>query len=167
MFSYYYYDYYFNQVQAEVKKAWLRRSLVLDLKQKARMTSSGGGSCYYGGMMSHATTHSVCMSAVHPRAFSFTGGTAGPGAGGSEVRLPRHSAPSFLYHNHSSLCVFVPSTAGASGPQQDPAVGNPGRPESGLFARHTRASKGNDNCSSHATEDPACSSCVKEVETIM
>uniref|UniRef100_A0A096MF39 Parathyroid hormone/parathyroid hormone-related peptide receptor n=1 Tax=Poecilia formosa TaxID=48698 RepID=A0A096MF39_POEFO len=48
-----------GEVQAEVKKAWLRRSLVLDLKQKARMTSSGGGSCYYGGMMSHATTHSV------------------------------------------------------------------------------------------------------------
>ncbi|XP_030630883.1 parathyroid hormone 3 receptor [Chanos chanos] len=52
-----------GEVQAEVKKAWLRRSLALDLKQKARVTSSaGGGSCYYGGMMSHTTTHSVCIS---------------------------------------------------------------------------------------------------------
>uniref|UniRef100_A0A3Q1FP85 Parathyroid hormone/parathyroid hormone-related peptide receptor n=1 Tax=Acanthochromis polyacanthus TaxID=80966 RepID=A0A3Q1FP85_9TELE len=64
-----------GEVQAEVKKAWLRRNLVQDLKQKARMTSSGGGgSCYYGGMMSHTTTHSVSLSAARPRALSFTGG---------------------------------------------------------------------------------------------
>lgn len=50
-------------MQAEVKKAWLRRSLASDLKQKARVTSSaGGGSGYYGGMMSHTTTQSVCLS---------------------------------------------------------------------------------------------------------
>lgn len=53
-----------SQVQAEVKKAWLRRSLALDIKQKARVVSStGGGSCYYGGMASHATTQSICLSA--------------------------------------------------------------------------------------------------------
>ncbi|XP_053722162.1 parathyroid hormone 3 receptor [Synchiropus splendidus] len=62
-----------GEVQAEVKKAWLRRSLALDLKQKARMTSSGGGgSCYYGGMMSHTTIHSVSQSAANPRALAFT-----------------------------------------------------------------------------------------------
>lgn len=50
-------------MQAEVKKAWLRRSLALDLKQKARVNSSAGcGSGYYGGMMSHTTTQSVCLS---------------------------------------------------------------------------------------------------------
>ncbi len=52
-----------EQVQAEVKKAWLRRSLAIDLKQKARVNSSAGcGSGYYGGMMSHTTTQSVCLS---------------------------------------------------------------------------------------------------------
>uniref|UniRef100_A0AAX7VH21 Parathyroid hormone/parathyroid hormone-related peptide receptor n=1 Tax=Astatotilapia calliptera TaxID=8154 RepID=A0AAX7VH21_ASTCA len=68
-----------GEVQTEVKKAWLRRSLVLDLKQKTRITSSGGGSCYYGGMMSHTTTHSVCLSAANPRALSFAGGVVGSG----------------------------------------------------------------------------------------
>ncbi|XP_043959235.1 parathyroid hormone 3 receptor isoform X1 [Gambusia affinis] len=148
-----------GEVQAEVKKAWLRRSLVLDLKQKARMTSSGGGSCYYGGMMSHATTHSVCMSAIHPRAFSFTAGSGGA-PGGSGVRPPRHSAPSSLPHNHSSVCVFVPSTAGTSGSQQDAAVWKPGRAES-------RANKENDSSSSSAAADPDCPVPVKELETIL
>lgn len=55
------------QVQAEVKKAWLRRSLALDIKQKARVVSStGGGSCYYGGMTSHTTTQSICLGAQGP-----------------------------------------------------------------------------------------------------
>nr|XP_020478964.1 parathyroid hormone/parathyroid hormone-related peptide receptor-like isoform X3 [Monopterus albus] len=41
-----------GEVQAELKKLWLRRSLALDLKQKTKMTSSGGGgSCYYGGQI--------------------------------------------------------------------------------------------------------------------
>uniref|UniRef100_A0AAY4AKW5 Parathyroid hormone/parathyroid hormone-related peptide receptor n=1 Tax=Denticeps clupeoides TaxID=299321 RepID=A0AAY4AKW5_9TELE len=56
-----------GEVQAEVKKAWSRRSLALDLKQKARSTSSGGGgSCYYGGMMSHTTTQSTRPFSCHP-----------------------------------------------------------------------------------------------------
>ncbi|XP_046710869.1 parathyroid hormone 3 receptor isoform X2 [Silurus meridionalis] len=57
-----------GEVQAEVKKAWLRRSLALDLKQKARVVSStGGGSCYYGGMTSHTTApQSICLSAQGP-----------------------------------------------------------------------------------------------------
>ncbi|TSL75239.1 Parathyroid hormone/parathyroid hormone-related peptide receptor [Bagarius yarrelli] len=56
-----------GEVQAEVKKAWLRRSLAMDIKQKARVVSStGGGSCYYGGMTSHTTTQSICLSAQGP-----------------------------------------------------------------------------------------------------
>ncbi|XP_058261638.1 parathyroid hormone 3 receptor isoform X2 [Hemibagrus wyckioides] len=56
-----------GEVQAEVKKAWLRRSLALDIKQKARVVSStGGGSCYYGGMTSHTTTQSICLGAQGP-----------------------------------------------------------------------------------------------------
>ncbi|KAB5555200.1 hypothetical protein PHYPO_G00030770 [Pangasianodon hypophthalmus] len=56
-----------GEVQAEVKKAWLRRSLALDIKQKARVvSSSGGGSCYYGGMTSHTTTQSICLGAQGP-----------------------------------------------------------------------------------------------------
>uniref|UniRef100_A0A8C5HVR8 Parathyroid hormone/parathyroid hormone-related peptide receptor-like n=1 Tax=Gouania willdenowi TaxID=441366 RepID=A0A8C5HVR8_GOUWI len=77
-----------GEVQAEVKKAWLRRSLVIDLKQKAKMTSSGGGgSCYYGGMMSHTTTHSVSLSAVNHRALSYAAGVVGSG-GGPGLRPP-------------------------------------------------------------------------------
>ncbi|KAI4894709.1 hypothetical protein NFI96_034354, partial [Prochilodus magdalenae] len=65
-----------GEVQAEVKKAWLRRSLALDLKQKARVTSSaGGGSCYYGGMMSHTT--SVCLSVSGTKGLALTGSALG------------------------------------------------------------------------------------------
>uniref|UniRef100_A0A8C7U8K0 Parathyroid hormone/parathyroid hormone-related peptide receptor n=1 Tax=Oncorhynchus mykiss TaxID=8022 RepID=A0A8C7U8K0_ONCMY len=72
-----------GEVQAEVKKAWLRRSLALDLKQKTRVTSSGGGgSCYYGGMMSHTTTHSVSLTVANPRGMSLNG--AGGIQGGDE-----------------------------------------------------------------------------------
>lgn len=50
-----------------MKKAWLRRSLALDIKQKARVVSStGGGSCYYGGMTSHTTAQSICLGAQGP-----------------------------------------------------------------------------------------------------
>lgn len=49
-----------GEVQAEVRKFWLRRSLSQDLKQKSRLTSTGG-SCHYGGVLSH-TTNSVCLS---------------------------------------------------------------------------------------------------------
>ncbi|KAG9267291.1 parathyroid hormone/parathyroid hormone-related peptide receptor-like isoform X1 [Astyanax mexicanus] len=76
-----------GEVQAEVKKAWLRRSLVLDLKQKARITSSaGGGSCYYGGMMSHTTTQSVCLSVSGSKALALGGGALG-------IRGQAHSQP--------------------------------------------------------------------------
>lgn len=148
-------------MQAEVKKAWLRRNLVLDLKQKARITSSGGGSCYYGGMMSHATTHSVCVPAAHPRAFSFTGGVAGSG-----VRLPRHNAPASL-RAHSSLCVYSPSTTEAPSPQRDSAVLKPAGSESGDLAGHIRVNKDTKNCNSHGAEDSAISLSVKELETIL
>ncbi|KAL6474894.1 hypothetical protein MHYP_G00159340 [Metynnis hypsauchen] len=67
-----------GEVQAEVKKAWLRRSLALDLKQKARVTSSaGGGSCYYGGMMSHTTTQSVCLSVNGTKGLAIAGSALG------------------------------------------------------------------------------------------
>ncbi|XP_013869386.1 parathyroid hormone 3 receptor isoform X4 [Austrofundulus limnaeus] len=148
-----------GEVQAEVKKAWLRRNLVLDLKQKARITSSGGGSCYYGGMMSHATTHSVCVPAAHPRALSFTGGVVGSG-----VRLPRHNAPASL-QAHSSLCVYSPGPVEAPSPQRDSAALERAGSESGVFARHTRAS--NDTDTSHGAEDSANPLSVKELETIL
>uniref|UniRef100_A0A8C4SJS5 Parathyroid hormone/parathyroid hormone-related peptide receptor n=1 Tax=Erpetoichthys calabaricus TaxID=27687 RepID=A0A8C4SJS5_ERPCA len=49
------------QVQAELKKAWLRRDTSLNFKHKGRAASSGGGSGYYGGTTSH-TTNSVNLS---------------------------------------------------------------------------------------------------------
>ncbi|KAK9397056.1 PTH2R: Parathyroid hormone 2 receptor [Crotalus adamanteus] len=49
-----------GEVQAEIKKAWFRRNLLLDLKQKTRVTSTGG-SCYFGGLVSHAT-NSISLS---------------------------------------------------------------------------------------------------------
>ncbi|KAK1794390.1 hypothetical protein P4O66_011276 [Electrophorus voltai] len=75
-----------GEVQAEVKKAWLRRSLTQDLKQKSRVTSSaGGGSCYYGGMMSHTTTQSIYINISGTKALAHAGGTLG-------VRSPSHLA---------------------------------------------------------------------------
>lgn len=156
------------QVQAEVKKAWLRRSLTLDLKQKARMTSSGGGgSCYYGGMMSHTTTYSVSLSAANPRNPSFT--SAGAGAGGSGIKLPRHSSS----HPPNSLPGCTPSDTETINHKQEALVWKPGGTESGVVARHTRASKGNDEYKSHVVflahtrgaEEPESSSSVKELET--
>ncbi|XP_028423216.1 parathyroid hormone 3 receptor isoform X2 [Perca flavescens] len=159
-----------GEVQAEVKKAWLRRSLVLDLKQKARMNSSGGGgSCYYGGMMSHTTTHSVSLSAANPRALSFTGGVVGSGgapSGGSGVRQPRHGS----LHLQTSLPGYV-----TSGTLKETAVRNPGGTESGVFARHVRASKIYFNTKGHGAspaqtpgaEDPDSCLSLKELETIL
>ncbi|XP_026525343.1 parathyroid hormone/parathyroid hormone-related peptide receptor-like [Notechis scutatus] len=49
-----------GEVQTEIKKAWFRRNLLLDIKQKTRITSTGG-SCYYGGLTSHAT-NSISLS---------------------------------------------------------------------------------------------------------
>ncbi|XP_029383778.1 parathyroid hormone 3 receptor [Echeneis naucrates] len=148
-----------GEVQAEVKKAWLRRSLALDLKQKTRMTSSGGGgSCYYGGMMSHTTTHSVSFSAVHHRALSFTGGVVGSGgaaAGSSGVRPPR--LPSL--HPQSSLPGYVLGDTETSG----------------VFSRHVRSSKGNHDSKANGApsiqtpgeEDPDSSLSLKDLETIL
>ncbi|KAM9174650.1 parathyroid hormone/parathyroid hormone-related peptide receptor-like [Mergus octosetaceus] len=61
-----------GEVQAEIKKAHFRRNLALDFKQKARATSAGG-SCYYGGLASHATT-------------SFSMSLAGRAAGSTQQR---------------------------------------------------------------------------------
>ncbi|KAM6897988.1 parathyroid hormone 3 receptor [Lycodopsis pacificus] len=164
-----------GEVQAEVKKAWLRRSIALDIKQKTRMTSSGG-SCYYGGMMSHTTTHSVSLSAANPRALSFTGAAVGSGGGaavgGSGVRPARHGS----FHPQISLPGYVPADTETSGPtQEEPGVRKPGMAESGVFARHARASKGNHDTESHgaspaqttgAEDRDGCLS-PKEVETVL
>ncbi|XP_041818638.1 parathyroid hormone 3 receptor [Chelmon rostratus] len=162
-----------GEVQAEVKKAWLRRNLTLDLKQKARITSSGGGgSCYYGGMMSHTTTHSVSLSAANPRALSFAGGvvgSGGPAGGGSGVRPPRHGS----LHPQTSLPGYVPCDTQTSSPQQELAVWKAGGTECGVFARHARASRGiNDSRSQGAFpqtsgEDPDSYLSLKELETIL
>ncbi|KAF6732034.1 Parathyroid hormone/parathyroid hormone-related peptide receptor [Oryzias melastigma] len=127
-----------GEVQAEVKKAWLRRSLTLDLKQKARITSSGGGSCYYGGMVSHATTHSVCLPAANPRAFA---------GDGSVVRPARHASVTALH----------PHYVQPGNPQE--------RRGSAVFARNVI--RGNDECKSHGSDDPDVSSSLKEIETPM
>ncbi|XP_074519417.1 parathyroid hormone 3 receptor isoform X2 [Halichoeres trimaculatus] len=155
-----------GEVQAEVKKAWLRRSLTLDLKQKARMTSSGGGgSCYYGGMMSHTTTYSVSLSAANPRNPSFTYA----GGGGSGIKPPRHGSS----HSPHSLPGCMPSSPETLNHKQEPVVWKPGGTESGVIARHARASKGDDGYKSHvvflaharAAEESESSSSVKELET--
>lgn len=117
-----------SQVQAEVRKAWSRWSLTQDFKQKARMTSSGG-SCYYGGMMSHTTTHSVSLSAVHPRSSSFTGG-----AGGGLTVRPAHSGST---QPPSTLLGYMPDDTETAEPQQEPARGS----ESGTFACSLKATK--------------------------
>ncbi|MBN3296531.1 PTH1R protein, partial [Amia calva] len=83
-----------GEVQAEIKKAWLRRSLALDLKQKTRVTSSGG-SCYYGGMISQAT-NSVTVSVAVSKGLPLSGrhrvlplaNLPGYIPSGSEISLP-------------------------------------------------------------------------------
>lgn len=158
-------------MQAEVKKAWLRRSLTQDLKQKARMTSSGGGgSCYYGGMMSHTTTHSVSLSAANPRSLGVVG-SGGPAGGGSGVRPARHGS---LYPQ-TNLPGYVPGDTETSGTQQELTARRPGGKESGVFARHARASKGNNDSKSQGAspaqtpgaEEPDSSLSLKELETIL
>ncbi|XP_053269986.1 parathyroid hormone 3 receptor [Pleuronectes platessa] len=148
-----------GEVQAEVKKAWLRRSLAQDLKQKTRMTSSGGGgSCYYGGMMSHTTTHSVSLSAANSRALPFTGGVVGSGGaagGGSGVRPLRHTS----LQTQTTQLGFVPGDTKAAD----------------VSARNVRTSQGNKDSKSNTVpsiqssgaEDPENSLTVKELETIL
>nr|XP_020494950.1 parathyroid hormone/parathyroid hormone-related peptide receptor-like [Labrus bergylta] len=157
-----------GEVQAEVKKAWLRRSLTLDLKQKARMTSSGGGgSCYYGGMMSHTTNYSVSLSAANPRNLSFTS-AAGVGPG---IKMQRHGS----LQPPNSLPGYLLGDTETHGPKQDMVVRKPGGTESGVIARHTKASKGNDESKSHGAssahtpgaKNPESCSSLKELETIL
>ncbi|XP_029428095.1 parathyroid hormone/parathyroid hormone-related peptide receptor-like [Rhinatrema bivittatum] len=84
-----------GEVQAELKKAWFRRNLALDLKQKTRVTSTGG-SFYCGGMVSH-TTNSFSMS-VAVRGVS----TGGPQPSGKHRILPGHTVTSLPIHIPSS-----------------------------------------------------------------
>ncbi|KAM8836207.1 parathyroid hormone 3 receptor isoform 2-T2 [Spinachia spinachia] len=141
-----------GEVQAEVKKAWLRRSLTLDIRQKARMTSSAG-SCYYG-MMSHTATHSVSLSAANPRALSL----AGAAARASGVRPPRHSPP----HPQFGLPGHVPDGAEACGPKQEVGGRNPGTTESAVVAR--RGAPPARNTGGEVQE--SCLS-LKELETVL
>lgn len=79
------------------------------------------------------------------------------GGGGPGVRLPRHTSDI-----HSQISLH------GSGPEQEMSVWKPGGEESGVFARHTRASKGNEDCKSHKAEDSEHSSpSLKELETIL
>uniref|UniRef100_A0A452J1V7 Parathyroid hormone/parathyroid hormone-related peptide receptor n=1 Tax=Gopherus agassizii TaxID=38772 RepID=A0A452J1V7_9SAUR len=83
-------------VQAEIKKARFRRSLALDFKQKTRVTSTGG-SCYYGGLVSH-TTNSVSMSIAGR-------GLAGAGVQQSTKLRVLPLSP------HTSLLGYIPSSS--------------------------------------------------------
>ncbi|RXM99155.1 Mitogen-activated protein kinase kinase kinase 3 [Acipenser ruthenus] len=99
-----------GEVQAEIRKAWLRRSLAQDLKQKTRVTSSWGGSCYYGGVISHAT-NSVSMGIA---------GTAAKGVPGGLSLSTRLRAPS--PHALVSLPGYIPSSPEPSlSPALEPA----------------------------------------------
>lgn len=152
-----------------MKKAWLRRSLVLDLKQKARITSSGG-SCYYGGMMSHTTTHSVNLSAANPRALSFTGGVVSSGGVGPGVRPRCHTSIS----PQSCLPGFVLSDSETPEPSTDLPVSRPGGTQSTVFARHVRNSKQSGDRKSQEgfpsqthEDDEESSLSLKEIETML
>lgn len=152
-----------SQVQAEVKKAWSRWSLTQDFKQKARMTSSGG-SCYYGGMMSHTTTHSVSLSAVHLRSSSFNGGAGG---GGPVVR-PAHCVPA---QPAANLLAYMPDDTETSQPHHEPARGG----ECDTFACSLKAakrhhdSKGREASPAHSskTEEVDASSSPTRIETVL
>lgn len=152
------------QVQTEVKKAWLRRSLTQDIKRNSRMTSSaGGGSCYYGGVMSHTAAHSVSLSVVTPRGLCVGAGvgSGGSAGGGSGLRPPRRNSV-------SNLPAFV---------AEDPEA--PRRPqeltESAGFNRHVRASVGSPHAKSPEAspvrnlrgEEPGSFCSLKELETVL
>lgn len=120
-----------------MKKAWLRRSLTQDIKQKSRMTSSaGGGSCYYGGVVSHTTAHSVSLSVVSPRSFSGGAavGSAGSAGGGSGLRPPRRN--SVCPQSNLPACTAAEPETGRR--HQEPSL----QTESGGFNRPVRASLG-------------------------
>uniref|UniRef100_A0A8C3XMK7 Parathyroid hormone/parathyroid hormone-related peptide receptor n=1 Tax=Chelydra serpentina TaxID=8475 RepID=A0A8C3XMK7_CHESE len=85
-----------GEVQAEIKKARFRRSLALDFKHKTRVTSTGG-SCYYGGLVSH-TTNSISMSIAGR-------GAAGAGMQQSAKHRVLPLAP------HTSLLGYIPSAS--------------------------------------------------------
>ncbi|KAH1174481.1 parathyroid hormone/parathyroid hormone-related peptide receptor-like [Mauremys mutica] len=85
-----------GEVQAEIKKARFRRSLALDFKQKTRVTSTGG-SCYYGGLVSH-TTNSVSMSIAG----------RGPAGAGLQQSAKHRVLP---LSPHTSLLGYIPSSS--------------------------------------------------------
>ena len=156
------------QVQTEVKKAWLRRSLTQDIKHKSRMTSSaGGGSCYYGGVMSHTTTHSVSLSVVTPRSLPVGGGVGSGGSvsgGGSGLRAAR------LQRNLPAYMAGEPESPRPRWQQAlTPQV------ESAGFNRHVRARVGSPHprgpeatpVRSLVGDEPDSSFSLKKMETVL
>nr|XP_033773242.1 parathyroid hormone/parathyroid hormone-related peptide receptor-like isoform X2 [Geotrypetes seraphini] len=92
-----------GEVQAELKKAWFRRNLALDFKQKTCVTSTGG-SFYCGGTASH-TTNSFSMSVV-----SRGGSAGGPQISGKHRIQPVHTLVSMPVHITNSE-ISVPSSS--------------------------------------------------------
>ncbi|XP_005994703.1 parathyroid hormone/parathyroid hormone-related peptide receptor-like [Latimeria chalumnae] len=85
-----------GEVQAELKKAWFRRNLALDLKQKTRVTSTGG-SYYYGGMVSQSTNSASVSMAVRGAS------VGGLNFSGKHRVLPLHSV--------TNTPGYIPSTS--------------------------------------------------------
>lgn len=141
------------QVQAEVKKAWIRRSLALDLKQKARVTSSGG-SCYYGGMTSQAT-NSVSLSMAATKGLALTGGR--------QRLAPLHPLSSLPGYVPGSSEVSLPSPAQQEPVQRRPAL-LPSRPRA--VERSSQEREAVPPLSSDEEPSP-CSLSIKEFETIL
>lgn len=152
-----------SQVQAEVKKAWSRWSLTQDFKQKARMTSSVG-SCYYGGMMSHTTTHSVSLSAVHLRSSSLTAGAGGLGL----VVRSAHGGPN---QQPTNLQGYMPDDTETGMPLHEPNRGS----ECGTLACSLKATKRHHDskgreaspAQSSKTEEAGVSSSPAGIETVL
>lgn len=157
-------------MQTEVKKAWLRRSLRQDIKQKSRMTSSaGGGSCYYGGLMSHTTTHSVSLPVANPRSLSAGAvvGSGGSAGGGSGLRPPRRNSVC----PQSNLPAYTAGEPETHRRQQALCL----QTESGGFNGHVRASVGSPHSKSPEAspvqslggEEPDSLFSLKELETVL
>lgn len=128
------------------------------------MTSSaGGGSCYYGGMISHTTTHSVALSVVNPRSLS-VGGAVGSG-GSAGVGLGLRPARQNSLYLQSNLSAYVGGDPETPCPQHELTMEK---------NRHVRASKGSPHSKIPVTslveslsEAPYYVLPVKELETVL
>lgn len=154
-----------GQVQTEGKKAWLRRSLTQDIKQKSRMTSSaGGGSCYYGGVMSHTTAHSVSLPVVTPRGLCVGAGvgSGGSAGGGSGLRPPRRTSVSNL-----PACVAEHPEAPRRPQELTQSAGFNKHVRASVGAPHARKSPEASPVRSLGGEEPGSFFSLKELETVL